>query len=143
MTITATYPTPAYVPAMDTTQSTQLVRGTLTFSGNYVAGGDVINFAIHPVGVISYITSAQRPIGMQFWEEPASGTAVAGIAGLLFYRNVTAFRPGSSNGVIQIVSGATISGGVLTAGNELAASAYPASITGAKVFFEAIFILGR
>jgi hypothetical protein len=141
MAITPTYLTGGYLPIWDNTQATQLVRGTLAFSGSYVAGGDVVNFSTHPVGVGNPVVSSRRCVGMQFWEEPASGTLVTGVAGMLYYRNVSA-KPLSSNGVIQIVGSATMTAGTFAAGNELTAGAYPAAITGAKVFFEAIFVLG-
>lgn len=131
----------SYAPYYDTTQATQIIRGTLTFSGSYVAGGDTVNFSTHAVGVGNPLASNRRCIGMQFWEEPASGTAVAGVAALMTYRNVAA-KPSAANGVIQIVTAATISGTTVTAGTELGAGAYSATITGAKVFFEAIFVLG-
>jgi hypothetical protein len=141
MAITPTFLLGGYLPITDTTQATQLVRGTLAFSGNYVAGGDVVNFATHTVGSASPVVSSRRCVGMQFWEEPASGTLPTGVAGMLFYRNV-ATKPNASNGVIQIVGSATMTAGTFAAGNELSAAAYPAAILAAKVFFEAIFVLG-
>jgi hypothetical protein len=131
-----------FTPGSDTTQSTQIIRGQLTFSGSYVSGGDTVNFSSHAVGVAGLTSTNQRPIQVNFWEEPASGTAVAGVSPLMYYRNVSA-KPTAANGVIQVVSSATISGGTLTAGVELSAATYPTAISGAVVYFEAVFVLGR
>ena len=142
MAIVPTFISNNFTPGTDTTQATQIVRGKLTISGNYTAGGDPINFSTHAVGVANPITSNQRCIGMQFWEEPASGTLVTGVAQMMYYRNVSA-KPNASNGVVQIVGSATMTAGTFAAGNELSAAAYPAAITGAVIMFEAIFVLGR
>jgi hypothetical protein len=143
MAITVSILNTIYCPYYDNTQSTMLIRGTLAFSGSYPGDpGDPINFTTHPVGVGNPIVSVQRPIGMQFWEEPLSGTLPSGVAGMLWYRNVNA-KPTIANGTIAVVGGATMVAGTFTAANALSTAAYPAAILAAKVFFEAIFVLGR
>jgi hypothetical protein len=142
MAIAISYTANNFTPGNDTTFQTQIVRGKLTFSGSYVTGGDTLNFSTHPVGVASPVATNQRPIGVNFWEEPASGTVISGVAALMQYRNVAA-KPNASNGVVQIISGATFSGSTVTAATEYSAGAYSSVITGAVILFEAIFVLGR
>ncbi len=143
MAITISYTSNNFTPGTDTTQSTQVLRGKLTFTGSYPGTpGDTLNFTTHAVGVANPLVSNQRPLSVTFWEEPASGTAIAGVAGLMSYRNVNA-KPTAANGVVSIVTGASISGTTVTAGTELGSGAYSATVTGATVLFEAIFVLGR
>lgn len=142
MAIAVTLTSNNFTPGNDTTQATQVIRGKLVFSGSYTLGGDTLDFTKHTTGVAGLTSTNQRPLSVTFWEEPASGTAIAGVAGLMGYRNVSA-KPNASNGVVQIVTGASISGTTVTAGTELGAGAYSATITGAVVLFEAIFVLGR
>lgn len=143
MAISISYTANVYTPGNDTTMATQVIRGKLTFSGSYPGTpGDTLNFSTHAVGVANPIVSNQRPLSVTFWEEPASGTAIVGVAGLMSYRNVSA-KPTNANGVVSIVTGASISGTTVTAGTELGSGAYSATITAATVLFEAIFVLGR
>lgn len=120
-------------PTLDTTQATQIVRGSIALSGSYVTGGDALSFVGNPV------QSNQRPISVRFWEEPAEGTVPTAL--VFSYRNVSA-KPNVSNGVLQIQGAGTMSSGVPTAGDELAASTYPSILTGTVLEFEAIFPLG-
>jgi hypothetical protein len=109
----------------DTTQSTQIVRGKLTFTGNYVTNGDTLSFAN-----IYGIQSLSVPIRVFVYEQPPAGTAPGG------YEYV--FCPGTTNAngkLVVLVGAAAISLPMA----QLAAGAYPAGITGGFVYFEAIF----
>lgn len=109
----------------DTTQATQIVRGTLTFSGSYATHGDALSFAD-----VYGIQSGSVPIRVFVYEAPAAGTSPSGY--------IYIFCPGTTNanGKLTVFTTGTASGDPL---NELAAGAYPAAITGAVVKFEAIF----
>ena len=109
----------------DTTQSTQIVRGTLKFSGNYATHGDTLSFAN-----VYGIQSRSVPLRVFVYEAPAAGTSPSGY--------VYIFCPGTTNanGKLTVFTTGTASGDAL---NELAAGAYPAGITGAAVKFEAVF----
>lgn len=109
----------------DTTQATQIARGTLHFSGNYVANGDTLSFA-NLYGIQSLTT----PLRVFVYEAPPAGTAPSGY--------LYTFAPGTSNANGKLVvmnTGAALSGPL----GQLGAGAYPAAITGAVVKFEAIF----
>ena len=109
----------------DTTQSTQIVRLSLTLSGNYGATspsdthGDTINFS-----TVYGIQSNSVPIRVFVYQQPASGTAPG---------NCTAvFCPGTtiSNGVISFANAGT----ELTRG-----SAYTGAAASAVWIVEAVF----
>jgi hypothetical protein len=138
MAATITYTTNP--PLIDTAKATQTTWGTIALSGDYTEGGDTLNFTTHAVGVQNPIVSNQRPISVRFWEEPASGTVPTAL--VFSYRNVAA-KPTAANGVVQIQGSGTMAAGVPTAGDELAAAAYPAILTGTVLKFEAVFPLGR
>jgi hypothetical protein len=106
----------------DTTQSTQIVRGTLTLSGNYGGAsthGDTLNF-----GTIYGIQSSSVPIRVFVYQQPASGTAPG---------NCSAFYcPGTTinNGVVSFFNGTSeLSGG----------AAYTGATASAVWVFEAVF----
>lgn len=126
-------------PVLDTTQATQILRGSFVFTGSYTAGGDTINFTTHAVGVANPLVSNRRPLRVLFWEEPASGTTPSGLE--FYYRNTNA-KPTAANGVVQVLGAGTVSGGTATQGVELGATTYPAMLTATVVKFEAIFPLG-
>jgi len=105
------------------------VFGTLTFSGSYAAGGDTIDFT-KATGVP--FPSAQPPI-----QAYAQDQKPGAVSGWLF-----SVSPGSAqnNSLVQIFgqNPTSTTAGVIAL-QELAAGAYPASVTGASVVFEAIF----
>ena len=109
----------------DTTEATQIVRGTLTFSGDYATHGDTLSFA-NVYGIQSHTV----PLRVFVYEAPPAGTSPSGY--------IYIFCPGTTiaNGALTIFTTGTASGDPL---NELAAAAYPAGITGAVVKFEAVF----
>jgi len=92
------------------------VFGTLAASGSYSTGGDTLDFTT----VGSQIAASQAPV--QVWIGGTTGDA---------YGFVRAASPTLANGKVKIN----------TASNtELAASSYPARITGdANIQFEAVF----
>jgi|SRR5215469_15353709 len=109
----------------DTTESTQVLRGTLHFSGNYVTNGDTLSFAN-----LYGLQSQSVPRRVYVYEQPPAGTAPGG------YEYV--FCPGTTlaNGKLVILVGAAA---ISLPMAQLAAGAYPAGITGGVVKFEAIF----
>src|SRR5277367_6945787 len=86
----------------DTTQATQIVRLSLTLSGNYGASspsdthGDTINFS-----TVYGIQSNSVPIRVLVFQQPASGTAPGNCTGV--------FCPGTTiaNGVISFANAGT------------------------------------
>lgn len=130
MAVNVTYPNT--ISKLDTTQSTQVVRGSITLTGSYVSGGDAFNLAKTPV------QSKARPIRVLFWEEPVSGTNPSGME--FYYRNVST-SPNATNGVLQITGAGA--GGSGTQGADLSAGAYPTYLTATIIKFEAIFPLGQ
>jgi hypothetical protein len=130
MAVNVTFPN--VISKLDTTQSTQVVRGSITLTGSYVAGGDAFSLAKTPV------QSKQRPIRVIFWEEPASGTNPTGLE--FYYRNVST-SPNATNGVLQITGPGTGSTGA--AGAEFTAGAYSAALLATIIKFEAVFPLGQ
>jgi hypothetical protein len=130
MAVNVTFPN--VISKLDTTQSTQVVRGSITLTGSYVTGGDTMNLAKTPV------QSKARPISVLFWEEPVSGTNPSAMN--FFYRNVST-APNATNGVLQITGAGA--GGSGTQGTELSAGAYPSYLTGTIIKFEATFPLGQ
>ena len=108
-------------PIRDTSQATQIVRGTIALTGNYPAGGDTLNLSGAPV------QSAQVPVRVFFSEQPSATVTPSGYG--LYY------EPGTtpSDGKLRVTS---------AAGTELAAGAYPAALLQANIVFEAIFPLG-
>jgi hypothetical protein len=109
-------------PTLDTTKSTQVVRGSIALTGSYPAGGDTINLSGFPT------QSAQVPVVVWFTETPTSTGTVP--SGYEFY-----YQPGTnpSNGKLRIMNGTT---------GEFATGAYNAALLAALITFEAIFPLG-
>lgn len=108
----------------DTTQATQIVRGTLTLSGNYGGAsthGDTCSFAN-----VYGIQSRSVPIRVFIYQQPASGTAPGNCTGT--------YCPGTTiaNGVVSFANaGSELSGG----------SAYTGATASAVWVFEAVFPL--
>jgi len=132
MAITATLTTG--LALNDTTQATQIVRGTLTFSGSYPAGGDIM--ALNLYGVQSnYI-----PVRVFVYEYPAVGAAPTG------YEFIYLSGTDPSNGRLYILqSGAAVSSpnAQVTPG---AYSTYPGLVAAGAagaIQFEAVFQLGN
>lgn len=105
---------------LDTTQSTQRVRGTIAFTGTYPTGGDTVNLNVYPV------QSASAPLFIAFVEMP-----VATPSG-----NEFSYVPGTgpSNGKVYITT---------TSGAQFTPGAYSGGLTGTTLAFEAVFPLGR
>jgi hypothetical protein len=109
-------------PILDTTKSTQIVRGTIALTGSYPAGGDTLNLSGFPV------QSAAGPVVVWFTEVPSSTVTPSGYG--LYY------QPGTTlaNGKLRITS---------TGGTEFSTGAYSASLLQAVIFFEAVLLLGQ
>lgn len=113
-------------PQYDSTQATQIVRGTIALTGNYGTGashGDVLNLAQY--GVLSN----NPPLRVLIYEQPAAGTTPTG------YQLGYAAGANPSNGQLTIMNGAATE---YTEG-----SAYNAALLAAVIYFEAIFLLGQ
>lgn len=113
-------------PQYDSTQATQIVRGTIALTGNYGSGtshGDVLNLALYGV------QSNNPPLRVLIYEQPPAGTAPTGYQ--------LGYAPGSnpSNGQITIMSA--------PATEYTEGSAYNAALLAAVIYFEAIFLLGQ
>jgi hypothetical protein len=111
----------------DTTQATQIVRGTITLSGNYGGGatnGDTLSFAAMPNNPTNAV-----PLRVFIYEQPAAGTAPGG------WRAI--FCPGTTiaNGVVAFFNGTS----QLTQGNAYSGTA---AVANAVWAFEAIFPVG-
>src|ERR1700744_3011096 len=107
----------------DTTQATEIVRGTIALSGNYPGPtGDPLN-----LGTSKGSLSAKVPVVVFFTETPSSTVTPSGYG--IYY------MPGTNpkNGFLRFTS---------AAGTELATGAYPAALLQANIAFEAIFSLG-
>lgn len=106
----------------DRTQAMQVVRGTLTLSGNYSSGGDTVSFA----GVSDLIKSDQPPAEVYVYET----TPAADGPGSLY---TFTFLPGTTpaNGVLVVSLG----------GVQLAAGPYPDPplVNGFQLSFTAYF----
>lgn len=109
-------------PILDTTKSTQIVRGTITLTSTYPSGGDTLNLSGFPV------QSSVPPADVWIDEAPTSSAAPSGYN--LYYE----FGTTPANGKLRITS---------AAGTELSAGNYPAALTGAKIIFKAAFLLGQ
>jgi hypothetical protein len=110
----------------DSTQATQIARGTIALAGNYGGGathGDTLNLALYG------IQSNLPPLRVLIFETPPAGTAPTGYQ--------LGYAPGTnpSNGQL------TIMGGPATEYTE--GSAYNAALLAAVLNFEAIFPLGN
>jgi len=123
------------LPVTDTTQSTQIVRGSITLSGNYGGGatnGDTLNLAVYPT------QSPKTPLRVLVYEQPAAGTAPTG-----YYFGYAA-GTNASNGLLVVSQNGAINSPAtqITQG-----SAYPTALvtaaTAGYLKFEAIFPLGQ
>ena len=104
----------------DTTQATQIVRGTLTLSGDYGSGtshGDTCNFGIYGI-------QSKTLLRCFIYEEPAAGTAPS------FYTAVYQQGTTIENGAVNFA----LAGTEYTEG-----SAYSGAIASAVWKFEAVF----
>lgn len=109
-------------PVTDTTQSTQIARGTIGLSGNYGGGatnGDTLDLS--KIGA----QSSKPPVEVEIYEEPAAGTAPTGYK-FLFAKGTTqkngqlvVLQGGAavSTPQAQITQGAAYPAGLITAAN--------------------------
>lgn len=115
-------------------QKEYLVRGTIVATGNYVTGGDILDFtpgvAIYNLGVDG-IKSSSGPKAMFFF----SATPAAGTANTTEY--VYEGRPGllQNNSKMQVFTGAAAQAALA----ELAGGAYPAGVLNDTIVFQAFF----
>jgi len=103
-----------------TDQSSFIVEGALAFTGNYVTGGDTLNFqnAVGAPGLgADAIKSSLLPHFADIIERPVAGTSGTG------YTFLYCAGTNQTNCAVQIFNGTT----------QLAAGAYPAGITGAVI----------
>ncbi len=91
------------------------VSGTLTFSGSYATGGDTLDFT----PVMSLIPTSQAPIQIFAQSQNGSFNAYVPVQGSSF-----------NNWKLKIAA---------PGGTEIAAGAYPASVTGDIVTWQGIF----
>jgi len=106
----------------DVTSATQIVRGTLTLSGNYGTGsshGDTVSFAS-----LYGIQSHSTPLRVFIYEQPPAGTAPS------FYSAVYQKGTTIANGAVNF----SLAGTEYTQG-----SAYAGAISTATWVFEAVF----
>ena len=119
-------------PILDSTQSTQIVRGSIALSGNYGAtspsdtNGDILSLAVYPT------QSATAPIRVFIYEEPAAGVAPTG------YTFLYAKGTDPTNGELVVLQGAGGAVSGLTATTTMttttnASTAAPVYVTGGAV----------
>lgn len=114
------------VSRVDATQQGVTIEGTLVPSGNYPAGGDVVNFSTVP-----QIPSNAGPLGLvEFNEQPASGATPSGYEFWLIAGSTPA------NWLFYVVTA------VGQPPTQLGAGAYPASLAAATIQFRAFFNFG-
>jgi hypothetical protein len=113
--------------SLDTTQSTQIVRGTIALSGSYPAGGDTVSLSGNPV------QSAKVPIVVWITEQPSASVPPSGYG--LYY------QPGTnpSNGKLRVTTAGSGNAGPI----EFPAGAYAGTLLTAIIVFEAVFPLGQ
>jgi hypothetical protein len=121
MSVSISIPNPQFI---DNTQMNLQIIGQLTLSGNYVNGGDPVNF-----GTLDVIKSRQQPIFCLVQEQ--NGTPSGYVLQLVPTGALTAsLFVFTSNGA----SPAALS--------QLASGAYPASLLAATIGFIAVFPYG-
>jgi hypothetical protein len=108
---------------LDTTQSTQIERGTIVLTGNYTAGGDTLNLT----GPKFKTQSAKPPIRVFFTEQPTASVAPSGY--LFYYEQGTT----PANGKLRVMTSSTV---------EFTAGAYTSQLLAALIQYEAVFSLG-
>jgi hypothetical protein len=111
---------------IDFTQSTELVSGSLTLTGNYgnhsPANGDTLSFA-----GFDKIKSQQVPLWVRIFQRPVSPAAP------IAYSFIYGYGTTQANGVLIVIS-------IATGLPIVDASAYPAALTtGTDIRFEACF----
>lgn len=106
----------------DTTAKEAIYQGTLTFSGSYVTGGDVLSFGN------SAILSNTAPNHVEVYEEPTTSQTATN------YRFIYTKGSTIANGELQIFVGTT--------GAQLAAGAYGSLFSSTIVKFRAWFPRG-
>jgi hypothetical protein len=123
------------LPVADTTQSTQIVRGTIALGGVYggaSTNGDTLNLAI------SQTRSPKAPIRVLIYEQPGAASAPTG------YQFMYGAGTNATNGVLIVLQNGAINS---PATQITAASAYPTTLvtaaTAGYLHFEAIFPLGQ
>jgi hypothetical protein len=118
------------VTLVDRSVNALRVYGTITASGSYSTGGDTLSFA-----GFDQIKSSSLPQFVSIQSQNASGHSLWEYG----------FTPGTTqaNGKMQVLGQQPTSAttGVIQFA-ELAAGAYPASITGDKIMYEAVFVFG-
>lgn len=105
---------------LDSTQSTQLVRGSIALTGSYTTGGDTLNLG----GSTSPVQSAQLPLNITFTEIATTPSGAA----------------------FGFVPGTTLANGKLFINTafetQLAAGAYDSTLLATSIYFVATFPLG-
>jgi hypothetical protein len=119
------------LPVNDSTDATQIVRGTIALTGNYGGGathGDVLNLALYGV------QSNYPPVRVFIYEQPAAGSAPTG------YQYEYAVGTNPSNGQLVVLGSGASAGAPLQEYTQ--GSAYSAGLLAATLYFEALFLLG-
>jgi hypothetical protein len=118
------------VTFVDRSNNALRVYGTIAASGNYTTGGDTLSFAGQDA-----IKSSSLPKFVSIQSQNSSGHSLWEYG----------YTPGTTqaNGKMQVLGQQPTSAttGVIPF-SELAAAAYPASITGDVITFEAVFAFG-
>lgn len=112
------------VKSLTRLQNSWLVTGSIALSGSYTTHGDTLSF----VNASLPISTNVVPSLVLIDEMPNAGITASG-----YWFN---FALGSSlaNGAMQVFQGAS---GASAPAAELAAGAYPAALTSAKIYFQA------
>jgi hypothetical protein len=122
------------IPTTDTTQSTQVVRGTIAFTGSAPASPAADTLALNLYGVQSDLI----PIRVDIFEYPPVGTPPTG------YTFVYQFGTGPADGAIVVEQGGAA---VSNPSAPIPAGAYPAALVTASaagyIQFQAEFALGN
>lgn len=121
----------------DSTQATQVVRGSIALTANYGGGathGDTLNLAFFGV------QSNNPPLEVEIFEIPPAGTAPSGY--------IFGYAPGTnaSNGVLTVLQSPAIAAAPATAGplsEYPEGTAYSAALLAAVLHFRATFALGN
>src|SRR5271154_924543 len=96
--MTATATPYAGLGQLDSTQSTQISRGTVTLTTNYASGGDTLNLT----GAKFKTQSTHAPLRVFFTEQPTASVAPSGY--ILYYQPGTT----AANGKIRITTSAGV-----------------------------------